>query len=355
MVTHQPDSPARPLALAWWSGLKLLRQRSCALLVGSNALSSIGTAMQLLLQGWLVVSWGHSPFFLGIFAVARLAPKIVLTVPAGIVCDRIPRRTLLIAARLGYALASVIPLAGLIAPVPIAWLLAGVVLAGGIHAFDLSSARAMLGDLVPRDDLHPAVAVNRIGQQMAALLGPASAFLLISWAGTPVALAVSATLLGAGALAILPLPAIVHAVGDMRMASAGGGLYRYLKESPVAILLLLVGIVPAFIDKTVALLLPSVSGGSTATMALIAPELGALLMASVLAVAPVRFGGRALIGVAVCYALLICTASVRSQTAEMLIIALGLAGMASAAISTSAHAGLQVLVPADMRGRVFAI
>lgn len=313
--------------------------------------------MLLLLQGWLAVSWGHTPLFLGVFAAARLIPKIALTVPAGIICDRFPRRNVLFTARLGYAISSLIPLLGLFAPLPVAWLLAGVILAGGLHAFDLSSARATLGDTIDRDDMYAAVAVNRLGHQMAALIGPAAAFLLISSAGTAVALTMSAALLTSSAVLILPLPSFVHAVDGVRIGTAGGGLYRYLKGSPTALMLLMAGIVPAFIDKGVALLLPSLSegGSGTVSMALIAPELGALLMVSALALAPFRFGAKALVGVAALYILLLCAAAVRVQTAEALVIALGLAGMASAAVATSTHATLQRLVPAEMRGRVFAV
>lgn len=313
--------------------------------------------MQLLLHGWLAVEWGHSPLFLAIFAVARIVPKIVLTVPAGIICDRVPRTRVLFGARIGYALASLLPLLGLIAPMPMAWLLAGVVLAGAIHAFDLSSSRAVFGDIIDRDDLHAAAALNRAGFHIASLVGPALAFVLISGVGSGAALTVSATMLGAGALAVLPLHTGVVAVRNGAVAAASGGLLRYLKESPVAVLLIAAGIVPTFIDKAVALLLPSVAhgGGGTVSMALIAPELGALVMASVLAIAPIRLGAKVLIGTAMVYAVLIFTASTHAHEAEALVMALGLAGMASAALNTTTYANLQRLVPAEMRGRVFAV
>jgi hypothetical protein len=90
-------------------------------------------------------------------------------------------------------------------------------------------------------------------------------------------------------------------------------------------------------------------------MALIAPEVGALAAACVLALAPIRLGVKALIVAAVLYAGFICVASLNSHQAEALVIALGLAGMASAALGTSTHASLQRAVPAEMRGRVFAM
>lgn len=313
--------------------------------------------MQLLLQGWLAVAWGHSPVFLAVFLAARLIPKILLTIPAGAICDRFPRSSILVGARAGYAVASLVPLMGLIMPGAIIWLLAGVVLAGAIHAFDLSSSRALLGDVIELDDIEAAVALNRAGSHIAALTGPAMAFLLISGVGSAAALAVSATIIAVSALAILPIPRSHRCSGETSTNSGvAGGLFRYLWQSPAAGVLILVGVAPAFIDKGVAVLMPSIArGGGTVSMALVAPELGALAMACVLALAPVRLGVKALIGAAVLYSLFLCMASLRSHEAEALLVALGLAGMASAALSTTSQARLQRLVPAEMRGRVFAL
>ena len=346
-----------PTAPSWWTGVRLLKERRTSALIGSNTLTAVGGGMQMLLHGWLAVSWGHSPFFLGIYAVARLAPKILLTVPAGIVCDRFPRARILLAARAGYAIASLLPLVGLVAPAPMAWLLAAAVLAGAIHAFDLSSARCVMGDMIDPEDMHAAVALNRVGSHIASLAGPAVAFVLISGPGTVAALSVSAALLLGASLAVLPLRSIVPAACDGRLNAATGGFFRYLRSSPITLILVLAGVAPAFIDKSVALLLPSVSGGGggTVSMALIAPEVGALVAMCALAVAPVRLGSNALIAAAVLYALFISVASMNSHEAEALVITLGLAGMASAALSATTHARLQRTVPSEMRGRVFAM
>ena len=342
---------------AWWTGIRLLRQRLSGLLIISNMVSSLGGGMQLLLHGWLAVEWGHSPFFLAIFAVARVAPKLVLTVPAGIICDRFPRTRIMATARVGYAVASLIPLVGLFGPLPIAWLLAGVVLAGAIHAFDLSSSRAAFGDIIEREDMHAAVAINKAASQVSALIGPAVAFALLSYAGSGAALAVSAGYYSPARSLILPVPSIAHALSDQCERVTTGGLFRYLRESPAAVTLIIAGVIPTFTDKVVALLLPSVSGGGggTVSMALVAPELGALVAAAVLAVAPIRLGVHALVAIGCLYAGLIATASVQSGQAEALVLALAFAGMASAALNTTTHARLQHLVPAEMRGRVFAM
>lgn len=346
-----------PAVLSWWSGIRLLRQRYPALLIGSNAVSSAGGAMQLLLHGWLAVAWGGSPLFLLLFAAARLAPKIILTVPAGVICDMIPRKRIMLAARIGYTAASLLPLVGLTGQMPMVWLFSGVILAGAIHAFDLSSSRAVFGDVIDRDDMLAAVAVNRAGSHVSSLLGPAVAFLLISRVGAGAALGVSAFLLATAALALVPLPRIHQLCGDREIKESAHGLFRYLRQTPTALILVLAGIIPAFVDKAVVLLLPSIAEGGDATMsmALMAPEAGALVAAAVLAFTPVHPGVRSLIAGALLYALFLALASTQSHQAAALVVALGFAGMASAGIGMTAHGHLQRLVPADMRGRVFAV
>lgn len=351
-VTSRPSTPG-----SWWAGARLLRQRRSAALIGSNTLSSVGGGMQLLLLGWLAIEWGHSAIFLGVFAACRIGPKILLTMPAGIVCDRMPRARVLFLSRCGYAMASLVPLVGLFGPLPIAWLLVGAMIAGAIHAFDLSAGRAAMGDIIEPEEMHAAVALNRAGSHVAALIGPAVAFVLISRVGSGVALGVSAVMLGASAMAITALPLTAPLLHDRRITAATSGFVGYLRSSPLTLVLVMAGIAPAFIDKAVALLLPSVAGGGdgTVSMALIAPEAGALAAALVLAMAPVRLGLKALIAAAVLYAGFICMASLGSHEAEALVIALGFAGMASAALSATTHARLQGVVPAEMRGRVFAM
>jgi len=342
---------------SWWTGARLLKKRLSGALIGSNALASIGGGMQLLLHGWLAVAWGHNAIFLAVYAAARIGPKIALTVPAGILCDRMPRARILLISRVGYAVASLLPLVGLVAAGPIVWLLLGATLAGAIHAFDLSSARAVMGDIVAPEDMDAAVALNRAGGHVAALAGPALAFVLVSGVGSAAALAVSAVLLGASALAVLPLPHTLDFARRRDDDEDADSLVDYLRSQPAAVLLVMAGIVPTFIDKAVALLLPSVSGGGggTVSMALVAPEVGALLAASVLAMSPVRLGVKALVVAALLYAGFISAASTHSHQMQALVIALGFAGMASAAINTSAQARLQRIVPAEMRGRVFAV
>lgn len=312
--------------------------------------------MQLLLHGWLAVSWGRSPWFLAVFAASRLGPKVALTLPAGIICDRVRRTRILLGSRWLGVLASLLPLAGFAAPWPVAWVLAASALAGVAHAFDLPAGRAVLADLTPKDDLDAAVALNSAGFHVSALVGPPLASVLVAGPGRPAALMASAAVLVLAAIAAGTLPAVRPRRRPAPAASDATGLVRYLASAPAVILLLLAGSAPSVVDKAVALLLPSMTAGSgTVSVALLAPELGALLAATLLAVAPVRLGTKALVAAAVTYAVLIGVASRSAQEAETLVAALGFAGMAKLAINATALARVQHVVPAELRGRVLAV
>ena len=361
-TTPGPDVArgAPPLSAAlpprFWQGLSLLRRPVVARLVASNALMSLGAGMQLLLHGWLAVAWGHSLWMLVAFSGSRIIPKLLLTVPAGIICDRVPRARVLKLARAVDVAASLLPLAGFIAPMPLVWLLAASTLAGAVHAFDLPAGRGALADLTEREETHAAVALNSAGHHVAMLLGPALAFGLASWPGRPVPLLASAALLGIAALISPSLSATSRKEAAQPTPRSTAAFVRYLMSTPAVLLLILAGSAPGLLDRGIALVLPSAGAGGAATgLALLAPEAGALLAAVVLAMSPVRLGVAAVIAGTALYASFVTVASQNRHEVEILVLALALGGVARLVVNATAQARLQHLVPAEVRGRVMAV
>ena len=318
-------------------------------IVISNAFTSLGSCIQQLLQGWLAVAWGHSVLFLLVFGAARILPKVALTLPAGIICDRISRRRVLVTCRLLNCVASLLPLLGFLLPVPLAWLMAGIALGGALHAFDLPAGRALLGDLTPVEQLQPAVALNNAGSHLAALAGPPLAFLL-----GPFGL-IAAAILYAGASAVgARLP---EGVGSLVSPAEGGvdGLVRYARASPAVSGLALLSIAPGLVDKGVVLLVPSfASGAGTVSAALLAPEIGGLTAALLISLCRLRYGPASIAISAVFYLILVLASFQFSYEPEALIAGLALAGAAKLAFNTTSQTTLQASVPSGLRGRVFA-
>jgi MFS family permease len=337
------------------SRLRYLREPGYLALVTSNTLTSLGSLTQILLHGWLTVQWGHNALFLLAFAAARVLPKLLLTLPAGIACDRLPRPRVLAATRMLSAVASLAPLLTFIYPAPLAWLLLGASLAGTAFAFEVPAGRSVLGDTVEKPHLYRVLAVNNGGGHIAAIIGPLVAVLL-----GPAGLAVSASLLAAAAVLTLRLPARPRAEAVVKRSPSNTRaelreLLRYVVSAPAVAVLVLLSTGPATIDRGVALLVPSLASNSgMMSLALLAPEIGSLLAALSLTIAPVRLGFRATVGILPGYALMMGLALGFSHIPAVLICGLLLAGMARLAFSTNSQVCVQEAVPPNMRGRVLA-
>jgi MFS family permease len=92
--------------------LRALRHRNYRLLFFAQLISIAGVWMQSTAQGWLVNRLTDSPFWLGMVAAAQSLPVLLLSLPAGALADRVPKRTLLFVTQ-GIAMATALTLAAL--------------------------------------------------------------------------------------------------------------------------------------------------------------------------------------------------------------------------------------------------
>jgi MFS family permease len=134
-------------------------------------LSNVGTWMQAVAQGWLVLQLTNSPFWLGLDAFMATAPGFVLTLLGGVFADRIDRRRLLLYTQVVAGLAA-LALAALVATSVVnRWM----VLAFSFVTGCCMSYLAMTYDLVGREDLANAIAMNSTQFQLSRVVGPALA------------------------------------------------------------------------------------------------------------------------------------------------------------------------------------
>src|SRR5581483_4353411 len=161
-----------------------LHHRNFALLWVGLLISNAGSWMQIVAQGALVYDLSRSPLQLGAVAFARAVPMIVLPPMGGVIADRAPRMRLLkVTQSLSLLIALVLAVlvsAGLVTVWQIAFL---GFLSGAVNAFDQPTRQALLPDLVRREDMTSAVALNSAAWQGAALFGPALAGVTIGWFG----------------------------------------------------------------------------------------------------------------------------------------------------------------------------
>lgn len=139
-------------------------------------LSNVGTWMQAVAQGWLVLQLTNSAFWLGLDAFMATAPGFVLTLVGGVFADRIDRRRLLLYTQVVAGLAA-LGLAALVATAVVnRWMVLGFsFVTGCCMSLASPSYMALTYDLVGREDLANAIAMNSTQFQLSRVVGPALA------------------------------------------------------------------------------------------------------------------------------------------------------------------------------------
>ncbi len=135
--------------------------------------STVGTWMQTISQAWLVFSLTGSPFYLGLIAFLGEAPIMLFSILGGAAADRIDRRKLLLGSQY-VQMSSAFILAGLIYwdLIQIWHFMVLVSLVGTAQAFGAPAYQALIPGLVNRKDMPNAIALNSIQFNLARVLGP---------------------------------------------------------------------------------------------------------------------------------------------------------------------------------------
>jgi MFS family permease len=163
---------------------RALKHRNFQLFIAGQLVSLIGTWMQTTAQLWLVYDLTHSPALLGIFGFANQIPMLVLASVGGYVGDRYSRHRGVIATQtISMVLAFI--LTGLTLSHHIhEWsLIAITFLVGIVNAFDVPIRQAFFVEMVGKEDLPNAIALNSSIFNGARVVGPAIAGFAIAWIG----------------------------------------------------------------------------------------------------------------------------------------------------------------------------
>ena len=149
-----------------------------------NFVSNVGTWMQNVAQGWLVLSLTDSPLWLGVVGFAQQVPALLFSLLGGVIADRTERRRLLLITQsimmiIAVALTTLTAL-GL---VTVNHVLLLAFLAGTTMAINAPTYQAAVRDLVESEDTLNAIALNSIQFNMSRVLGPPLAGFLIAGLG----------------------------------------------------------------------------------------------------------------------------------------------------------------------------
>lgn len=175
------------------SGFSALQHRNYRLYFFGQAVSVTGTWMQSLAMSWLVLSLSDSAIKLSLVNVLQFAPTLLFGLLAGVVADRVPKRSLLVCTQSIAALSSA-TLAFLIWSDNIdLWHVYLIALIVGINnSFDMPSRQAFVSEMVGREDLANAIALNSTLFNMGRLVGPALAGLVLGAFGIAACFAIDA-------------------------------------------------------------------------------------------------------------------------------------------------------------------
>jgi len=352
-------------ATSGWAGLRLaLDRKNYRLFVAGQLVSLIGTWTQSVAQSWLVYRLTGSAFWLGVATLCQQAPAFLVASLGGLIADRHRRRTILVftqssAMVLAFVLAS-LTLSG---HVRIAHVLVLAALLGSVNAVDSPTRQAFVSEMVGRENLASAVALNTTMVTCAGFIGPAIAGVAIEALGEGWCFLVNGvTFLAviAGLLAMRDLPPQTRGPARESMGARLHEGFRFAATNEGVRALLMLLALTAFAGFPFGTLMPifatTILHGDSRTLGLLmgAPGLGAVLVGLVLASR--RGGGsyRWIAGASGAFGVLLVLFS-QARTLWLAIAILIPMGMATMVQVAGTNTLIQTMTPDALRGRVMAI
>lgn len=340
-----------------------LRHRNFFLFWSGQTLSLIGTWMQSMAEGWLAFELTRNAFLVGLVAASQSLPILLLSLYAGVLVDRANKLRLVTICQSLFCLqaASLWTLAWT-GHITIHWLVALATINGIISSVEIPARQSLVIELVGREELPSAIALNSSGFNLARIVGPAMAAVVIAKLGIPWCFGVNsisylAVLVG---LFLIRLPQWVPA--DHRASPLEGIVegVRFMRGTPAIAALIGVVTVYAVCGTPYLTLMPVVAGdrlglGASGYGVLLAcVGVGGLIGALTLAAVGDRVPREVVLRRAsyTFSILLIAFSLVRSHyLAYPLLLGIGFAMIVT---SAQANSMLQHMVPDELRGRIMA-
>jgi MFS family permease len=324
--------------------------------------SLVGTWMQTVALGWLVLELTGSGTALGMVVAAQFLPILVLAPYGGLLADRTDKRRLLVATQAVLGAAALALGVVVVTGAVELWMVVAVaVVLGVVTACDNPARQAFSLEMVGPEQLRNAVSLHSTMVNVARAIGPAVAGAIIATAGTGICFlinaasyaAVMAALVTMDARALRPAPPAERGPGQVRE-----GL-RYVGRTPgllVPLLMLaLIGTLAYEFQVVLPLLATGPFGGDAATYGVLTSAMGAGAIVGGLVVAGHgRTGLRPLTAAAAVFGFSILAVAL-SPTLPVAVVALAATGAASITFLATGSSSLQLASDPRFRGRVMAL
>src|SRR5438874_1167907 len=345
------------------AALRSLRHRNFQLFFTGQLISLVGTWMQTVAQSWLVYRLTGSSLLLGSVGFASQIPVFLLAPIGGAIADRYNRQRIVIATQAAsMALAFILAGLTLTGRVQVWHIFVLAASLGVVNAFDIPARQAFLVEMVGREDLINAIALNSSMFNGARIVGPAIAGVLVASVGEGWCFFINAVSYIAVITGLLMMNVKfsrpVHIASPLEQIKEG---FRYVRNTgPIRALLLLLGLV-SLVGMPYAVLMPIFAdrilhvGARGLGLLMGATGVGALLGALTLAAKQsVKGLGKWVAVCAVGFGVsLIAFAFSRTLWLSMiLLLPVGFTMMVEMASSNTL---IQSMVPDHLRGRVMAL
>jgi len=345
--------------------LGALRHRNYRLFLVGQVVSTVGTWMQTVALPWLALELTHNGFLVGLVLAAQFLPVLLLSPFAGEIADRYRKRTVLLITQSSFVLPPLALFALTATGQSQYWeIILAALATGAINALDVPCRQAFQVEMVGKQDLLNAIALNSSVFNASAVIGPSIAGILIALVGVPICFLINSVSYLAAIAALLlmrNLPAETRHRDEepLRTRLARGAAYA--RDEPVVGMLLIVvavfslfamnrtTLMPLFADQVLhvgahgfGFLLASMGLGSLTGALTLAffPHLGAnprrqLWMAGIWIAALLEFSA--------------------SRIFAISLVTLFVAGYCQISFIAAANSRIQTLTPDHLRGRVMAL
>jgi MFS family permease len=344
-----------------------LRIRNYRLFATGTLISNTGTWMQRVAQDWLVLALTGSAGALGITTGLQFLPILLFSPIAGVIADRFAKRSVMMVTQTAMIVTATTLGVLAITGVARTWHVYVIAFAfGSAAAFDTPARQAFVNEMVGRETLTNAVALNSASFNLGRMIGPAVAGGVIALLGSGVAASGWVIVLNAatylGVLAALkvirseelhPAPPIPRAKGQLREGIA------YVRSRPdIMLVMAILGCAGTFgfnFQMTTALMATKVYDKGAGEYGLLGSVLAIGSLAGALIAARRTESSQRLVVVAALVFGMVTLVAGLMPTYLMFALFLPIAGITSMTLMTAANSFVQMAADPAMRGRVLAL
>jgi MFS family permease len=240
--------------------LRVLRPGPFRRYIIGSSISDTGTWMQVMAQGYVMSTLTNKALLLGMANLAAGLPMLLLTMVGGSVADRFDKRKILLTTQyIQIALAISIGFLILNGKIQIWHILAFAVVLGISNSFEMPTLNAFVPELVSRDEIQSAIAVDRAVFHGSRVVGPALAGIFIGACGAASAFFFNAISFVALIIALFMIPPRRRGTAEEEEKRAGGikeGFLYVAKDKPSLAMIALIAATTLFIFPIITVLMP---------------------------------------------------------------------------------------------------